>query len=119
MPSKVELMDFIVEPFAPEAVMSALMRLLLCMKAPNCSAIPATASVIVTASMVGSTSAGTLAVRSTVLVPMFLVPFLVMQRMVIVPLVAFGILEARSGIAHVLDVATPVAMSVYPLPPKL
>ena len=49
----------------------------------------------------GTTELGTLAVKSTVFVPTVALPFFVMQRMVTVPLVAFGMLSAsESGTVH-------------------
>ena len=76
-------------------------------------------SVSVTALMVGTMLVGTFAVRSTVVVPTVEVPFLVMHRMVTVPLVVFGILLASAkGIVQVVDVATPVWIATYVPPAK-
>jgi hypothetical protein len=92
---------------------------LFCTNAPNCADTPEVASRRVTELMVGATVLGTLAVRSTVFVPTVAVPFFVMQRMVTVPLVAFGMLSASvSGIVHECDVLTPVAMLMYEPPAK-
>jgi hypothetical protein len=71
---------------------------------------------VVTPLMVGTTDVGTFAVSSTVFVPTVVLPLFVMQRIVTVPLVAFGILDARSGTVHEYEVPTPVAMLVQEPP---
>lgn len=89
------------------------------MNAPNCAASPLVASDAVTLLIVGTTDVGTLAVSKTVLVPTLVLPLFVMQRIVTVPLVAFGMLEARSGTVQLCDVPTPVAMLFQSLPANL
>jgi hypothetical protein len=119
LPEKVVLYDFMVLLYAPDAEIVALTFDLCWINAPNCAAMPVVASVRVTELTVGTTELGTFAVSSTVLVPIVVLPFFVMQRMVTVPLVALGMLFARlSGTVQDLEVVTPVAMLTYEPPAK-
>ena len=64
-----------------------------------------------------TTLLGTLAVMYAYFVPMDVLPFLVMQRRVSCPLVAFGKLLATSGRVQEYDVPRPVAtLTQEPLP---
>ena len=61
------------------------------MYAPNFAERPETASATVRAEILGTTEEGTFAVKETVLVPINVLPLYVLQVMVQVPDVPFGI----------------------------
>ena len=67
---------------------------------------------------VGVVAAGTVNVTFLVVVPILVLPLYVTQVIVHVPLVALLHLAARSGIVHVYDAPTPVAI-VFFVPPKV
>ena len=84
------------------------------MYAPNFAARPLVASATVRDEILGTTEEGTLAVKDTVLVPINVLPLYVLQVIVHVPDVPFGIWLAKlKGTVHALDV--PKSLPIVPV----
>lgn len=90
---------------------------LFCTYPPNFAESPETPSDTERVETLGTTEEGTFAVKETVLVPISVLPLYVLQVIVQVPDVPFGICEAKeSGTVHAFEVPRSLPMVPVALP---